>query len=97
MEEKSIEDIEQKFKSLTTLRDALQSDVNRILAARDERKRSLKETIDECKKEGFNPDTLPHDIQHLKQVLITKLDVISADITEGQNMIRPMLREIERG
>lgn len=97
MEDRSVEEIEQTFKTLSARREALQNDVNRVTAARDERKRTLKETFEECKKEGFNPDTLPQDIQHLKQVLITKMEVISADMQESENIVRPMLREIERG
>ena len=97
MEEKTIEELESQHKLLLSRRESLQNDINKITAARDERKRTLKETIEECKKEGFNPDTLPADIQHLKSVLITKMDVISADLKEAEDITRPMLREIERG
>jgi len=96
-EELSIEQLESKHKSLVSRRDALQNDLNRIQAARDERKRTLKDTIEECKKEGLNPDTLASDIQHMRSVLTTKMDVISADLNEAEAIIRPMLREIERG
>ncbi len=95
-QDKTIEELEAQYKGLALRRDALQNDVNRVLAARDERKRSLKETLDECRKEGFNPDTLAADIQRLRQVLIVKLDVMSADLAEAETLVQPMLREIEK-
>lgn len=94
--EETIEELEIRWKGLVARRDELQSNVTRVTAARDERKRSLKDTIEECRKEGFNPDTLPTDIQRLKQVIMTKMDVISGDLDEGASMIRPMLHEIEK-
>lgn len=91
-----IEKIEATYKELTARRTTLQNNVNRVTAARDERKKTLKETIDEAKKEGFDPDNLQADIQHLGQVLVTKLDVLAAELTDSENIIRPMLKEVER-
>lgn len=94
---KSIEDLESTHALLTEKRESVQNSMNRVMASRDERKRLLKEAIEECRKAGFNPDTLPADIQHLKQVLITKMDIISAELVAAENILRPMLREIEKG
>ncbi len=96
-EEKTIEELESQHKALVARRELLQNNINKISAARDERKRTLKETIEECKKEGFNPETLQSDIQHMKNVLSTKMDVISSDLSEAEAIVRPMLKEIERG
>lgn len=97
MGEKTVDELEQMYKGLEGRRSAVQNDVNRVTAALDERRRTLKATIAECKKEGFDPDTLPQDIQHLKQVLMTKMEVLGADLAETEAMVRPMTREIERG
>ena len=92
----NIEVIEARAKSLMSRRNSVQKDVDRLSAVRDEKRRNLKETLTSCTDAGFNPSTLAADIDHMSQVIMTKMDVCEADLDASEKIIRPMLCEIEK-
>lgn len=94
LEDKSIGEVESVYKDLVQRRDILIQNKYKVEVELNARKRALKEAIDECKKAGFNPDNLIEDIKKTKEVLLTKMEVFSADLSEAENMMKPMLKEI---
>lgn len=94
MEDKAVEDIDARYKSLLKRRDAAQQSKVLVEAELAARKRALKEAMEECKKAGFNPDNLPEEIQRAKEVLVIKLDNLSADLDAAEAIMKPMLKEV---
>jgi hypothetical protein len=89
------ETLEAKHKRLTSKRDELMKSKMKIEAELSVRKRALREAMDECRKQGFDPDTLAEDIKKLKEVLSVKLDVFEADLVHAEEQMKPLLKEIE--
>lgn len=90
-----MDDLETRYKSYLARRDVVVQNKLKIEAALSERKKNLKEAIDECKSLGYNPDTLAEDIKKLREVLVTKLSVCESDLQEVEVQLSPMLKEIE--
>jgi hypothetical protein len=90
-----MEDLELKYKELTGKREKLVQTKLKIEAALSERKKNLREAMEECKNLGYNPDTLSEDIKKLKEVLLVKLNMFEADLQSAEEMMAPMLREID--
>ena len=90
-----MEDIEQRYKDSLAKRDRILQSKMKIEAALTERKKSLREAMEECKKLGFNPDTLSDDLKKMKEVLLVKLSVFESDLNVADEALTPMLREIE--
>ena len=90
-----MDDLETRYKSYLARRDVVVQNKLKIEAALSERKKNLKEAIDECKGLGYNPDTLAEDIKKLREVLVTKLSVCESDLQEVEVQLSPMLKEIE--
>ena len=93
-EEISLEDLESKYKTLTQRGNLLAQDKVRIDAAQAENKRTLKTVMEECKKSGWNPDTIQEDIRRAKEVFKIKLDTYEADLNVAETILKPMLKEI---
>lgn len=90
-----MDDLEIRYKQYLTKREDILKKKLKIEAALSERKKNLKEAIDECRKLGYDPDTLQDDIKKLREILVTKLSVCESDIKEVEEQIAPMLKEIE--
>lgn len=87
-------DIEDRYKSLSSRREALASNVMKVNAELNARKRALKDAMEECKKAGFDPDKLAEEIKTMKEVLVVKMDIFEAELKAAEDQVRPMLREI---
>jgi archaellum component FlaC len=92
--EPDIEELELRYKSLLSRGNNLSQDKIRIDAAQSENKRTLKTLIEECKKLGYNPDTIQEDIRRSKEVLVIKLDNYKADLDVAESILKPMMKEI---
>jgi septal ring factor EnvC (AmiA/AmiB activator) len=58
-------------------------------------KRELKKLMQQATDAGFDPNNLKEDIQRKQQVLAVKLDNFEADLSAAEQIIHPMLREIQ--
>jgi len=90
----SLEQIEEKYRLLIQRRDSLIQSKFKIEAELGSRKRQLKSILEEAKKAGFDPDDLPSEIKKHKEILITKMNILEAELDEAENRIKPMLQEI---
>jgi hypothetical protein len=88
------QDYEAKYKELSTKRETLVTNKMKVDAELAARKRALRDAMEECKKMGFNPDTLAEDIKKMKEVLNVKLSVFEADLVSAEEAIKPLLKEI---
>jgi chaperonin cofactor prefoldin len=89
------EEIQHHFNDLQKRISAHVSNRNKIEAALSERRRTLRENIEECRKEGFDPDTLGEDIKKKKEVLGTRYNILRADLETAESMLQPLLSEIK--
>lgn len=90
-----MDDLESKYKAYTAKRDkAIQNKV-KIETTLAERKKNLKEAMDECKKAGYNPDTLAEDLKKLKEILLVKISIAESDLNIVDEQINNMMKEIE--
>jgi len=94
LEDQNLEELESRFKALSQRGNSLSQDKLRIDAAQAENKRTLKNIIEECKKLGYNPDTIQEDMRRSKEVFRIKLDNYEVDLNAAENILRPMLKEI---
>jgi chaperonin cofactor prefoldin len=85
---------EAKYKELSAKRETLVTNKMKVDAELAARKRALRDAMEECKKMGFNPDTLAEDIKKMKEVLNVKLSVFEADLVSAEEAIKPLLKEI---
>ena len=90
----SVDDIERKFRDLSKRRNDLSSNINKIEAELAARKRQLKERMDACRSDGFDPSDLQNQLARNMQVLSVKLDVFEAELKDAESAVRPMLAEI---
>lgn len=94
MPEVSVEDLERTHKACVQRKQALETNKARVDAELSVRKKALKEAMEDCKKDGFNPDTIEQDIKHMKQVVSVKLETFSADLTAAEEQMKPLLKEV---
>jgi hypothetical protein len=92
----SIEDLEATYKDLVNRRSVLVQGKLRVDAELASRKRTLKDLMEEAKKAGFNPDDLPEEIRKAREILVTKMDIFSSDIKETEQIMKPLIQEIEK-
>jgi ribosome recycling factor len=93
-DDKGIEDVDVRFKTLLKRKETVQQSKVQVEAELSARKRALKEAMEACKKAGYDPDNLQDEISRAKEVLAIKLDNFSADIDAAEAAMRPMLKEI---
>jgi len=93
--DKDIEDIEAKYKDLVARKDTLQANVTKVSTEHAVLKRQLKDAMEEAKKAGLDPNNLQEEIRRAKEVLLLKMDNFSADLTEGETQIAPMLKALK--
>jgi hypothetical protein len=92
--DKDIEDIVAKYEALTTKREALSQNKVKLEAELSARKRALKKVMDEATEAGFDPNKIQEELQRSREVLDLKMSNFAAELEEGENMIRPMLKEL---
>lgn len=90
----SLEDLETRYKTLTQRGGILSQDKVRVDAAQTENKRTLKNIMEECKKNNWDPNTIQDDIRRAKEVLSLKLDNYESELNAAEVILRPMLKEI---
>ena len=88
-------DIESRSKSATARYNVIVADKMKIDAEHEARKRALRSVIEECRKAGFNPDTIADEIKKMKEVISVKLYLFEADLASAEDQIRPMMKDIE--
>jgi septation ring formation regulator EzrA len=93
--DKDIENIVTKYNNLVTRLDAYKQNKAKIDAVRDTYKQSLKKVMDEAKKIDVDPDKIREELQRAYEVLALKVEVFGTEIEEGENIMRPMLKEIQ--
>ncbi len=67
-----------------------------VEAELNSRKRALKNLMDECRKEGYDPNTLEEDIRHNRQVLMVKMELLEKDVETAEKTLAPMMTEIQK-
>jgi hypothetical protein len=87
-------DIETRYKALTARREVLAGNKMKLDAELDARKRALRTAMEDCKKAGWDPDTIADQIKKMKEVLVVKMDVFEADLQTAEDQVRPMMKEI---
>jgi hypothetical protein len=92
----TIDELEVRYKNLVDRRNTVQRDKDKVDAELAARKRALVQLIEQARKEGFDPDNLQADIRRMSEVLAIKYDTIEADIKAAEDLLKPMLREIEK-
>lgn len=91
----SAEELEIKYKDLLQRRNNLQRDKDKIEAILEAYRRSLKDLLDQARKEGFDPNNLPDEIKHAKEVLVLKINTFSVDLDEAEKLMKPMKQAVE--
>jgi hypothetical protein len=89
-----IEGVIAQYEGLVTRRDALQQNKAKLDAEFSARKRVLKKVMDETREAGYDPDKIKEELQRTEEVVRIKMEVFKTELEEGENIIRPMLKEI---
>jgi archaellum component FlaC len=89
-----LEKLESRYKAIVQRVNSLSQDKLRIDAAQAENKRTLKNVMEECKKNNWDPDTIQEDIRRAMDVFKIKCDNLDADLDAAEAILRPMLKEI---
>jgi len=92
--DKDIDDIITKYEGLTTKRETLSQNKVKVEAELSARRRILKKVMDEATEAGYDPNKIQEELQRAKEVVMVKLDNFAAELEEGENMVRPMLKEL---
>jgi predicted nucleic acid-binding Zn-ribbon protein len=92
--DKDIDDIVAQYEALTSRRETLSQNKVKLEAELSARKRALKKVMDEATEAGYDPNKIQEELQRTKEVLDLKMSNFSAELEEGENMIRPMLKEL---
>lgn len=87
-----MDDIETKYKELVERLNKLSAAKMKIEAEAEARKRSLRTVMEECKKAGFDPDTLPEFIKKTEEVLEVKMSVFESDLKTAETQIEPFMK-----
>jgi len=91
----TIQDLEARHQALSTRYEALKEGKVQVEAELAARKRELKKLMQQAKDMGYDPDNLKEDIQRKEQVLAVKLDSFEADVSAAEQIMQPMLRDIQ--
>lgn len=95
--DKDIDNIVTQYEGLTTKRETLAQNKLKVEAELSARKRALKTVMDDTRKAGYDPEKIGEELQRAKEVVMLKMNVFKAELEEGENMIRPMLKELREG
>ncbi len=95
MADKTVEEIESEWKALKARVDRNESNRTKLQTHLDMKKKELKDLIASCKAMGVDPEKIQDEVRRAKEVLSTKMDVLAADLKASEDMIAPLLREME--
>ena len=94
--EKDIDALENDLKVLKPAVAELETNITKINATRDHWKKELKEHLQTAKDLGVDdPDNLPQVIQKLFEVARIKTDNIKEEVKAGNEIVQPILKEME--
>lgn len=96
-EDVSFEEIQKRMNELLKRKESILHQQHSVVAELAARKRTLQKTLDECRESGFDPDKLPDETRKMKEILLTKMEVFSADLDSCESILKPMIKEIEKG
>lgn len=88
------EEIETQYKKLEERRQICIQNKMKIEAELEARKRELRSIMEEVKKAGYDPDDLPEEVKKAREILITKMQILSSDLDHAESVIKPMLDSI---
>lgn len=91
------DDLIKRYEKLTEEREGLLKNKMQLEAELTVRKRALKEVMDECRKAGFDPDNLAEELRKAKEVLALKLDIFESDLKAANEIIEPLMAELQNG
>jgi chaperonin cofactor prefoldin len=92
--DKDIEDLVARYENLSARRSELIQNKVKIETVLTERRRTLKKVMDEATEAGLDPNKIQEEVQRAKEVVMMKIDNCEVELTEGENILRPMLKEI---
>jgi hypothetical protein len=95
--DKDIEDIIAKYEGLVSRREALSQGVVKVETVLTERRRALKKVMDEAIAAGIDPNKVQEELQRLREVLDLKVNNFAVELEAGENLLRPMLKEVREG
>jgi hypothetical protein len=94
IQDKDINDIIATYEALVNRREALSQSKVKVEAELSARRRALKKVMDETREAGYDPDKIQEELQRAKEVVMLKMENFATELEEGENMIRPMLKEL---
>ena len=89
-----IESITKRFNELKTRSKNAEDNKTRITTVLDMRRKALKDQMQACRDQGYNPEMLEHDINRDCEVLDIKISNADADLKVAEEIMAPMLKEI---
>ena len=89
-----IEDIEKRYKELKTRCQEATDNKTKITTVLDMRRKDLKDKMQTCRDDGYNPESLEQDIARACEVLDIKMNNAEADLVVAEELLRPMMLEI---
>jgi hypothetical protein len=92
--DKDIDNMVTEYEALVTKRDTQSGNKVKLEAELSARKRALKKVMDETREAGYDPDKIQEELQRAYEVVRLKTEVFKAELEEGENIIRPMLKEL---
>ena len=95
--DKDIEDIIARYEGLVARRDVLSQGKVEVETVLTERRRTLKKVMDGATAAGYDPNKIQEELQRLREVLDLKIDNFATELEVGENLLRPMLKEIREG
>lgn len=89
-----IELIEKRYKELQSRCQEANDNKTRIVTVLDMKRKDLKDKMQACRDDGYDPETLEQDIDRACEVLDIKMSNAEADLTVAEDLLKPMLVEI---
>lgn len=88
-------DLKEKWKILSSKREDLLKRKASIELTYEVRKQQLKNLEDECQQLGFNPETLPQDVEKLRKEVETEMADFEQNLEDVGNKISSIEKSIE--
>ena len=90
-----VDELIQLQKDLSSRRESLVQNKNKIEAVLKVNKRALEQTMDEAREEGFDPNNLKEELQREAEAVSVKLNILKGDIEAGEKIVVPILKAID--
>ena len=90
-----IDQLTKTYQELNKRRDQLINNKNTIEAELKVNRRSLEQTMNEAREEGFDPNNLKEELQTEAEAVQIKLNILKGDIEAGEKIIEPILKVID--